>query len=94
MSDRFAFLHEKAENFRTFVLGQSPDAELTAQIDGFKKETLLPTLTGVLLPMIQARGIDSLADELMTHLQPSDPAAVRAKVARYLDCFYSVLTGA
>ena len=93
-TDRYAFLHEKADNFRQYILGQRPDAELTAQIDGFRKETLLPTLTTVLLPMIRTRGIPALADELMTHLTPTDPAAVRAKLQRYLECFNAVLTAA
>lgn len=91
-SERFNFLLEKAENFRTFVLGQSPDAEITQQIEGFQKDMLFPTLTGVLLPAVQAKGIDSVVDELMAHLTPADPAAVRAKVRRYFDCFYETLT--
>jgi len=91
-SERFNFLLEKAENFRTFVLGQSPDAEIIQQIDGFQKDMLFPTLTGVLLPAVQSKGIDSVVDELMAHLTPADPVAVRAKVRRYFDCFYEVLT--
>jgi hypothetical protein len=91
-SDRFTFLLEKAENFRAFVLGQSPDAEVVQQLTGFQKELLFPTLTGMLLPAIQAKGIDSLVDELMSHLSPTDPVAVRAKVRRYFDCFYETLT--
>ena len=90
--DRFSFLQEKAANFRVFILGQSPDAEVTAQVDGFKPEMLLPTLTGVLLPALQARGKESLVDELLSHLTPADPVAVRAKILRYFDCFQEVLT--
>lgn len=91
-SERFTFLLEKAENFRTFVLGQSPDIEVTEQINGFKKDLLFPTLTGVLLPAVQSKGIDSLVDELMSHLKPTDPVAVRAKIKRYFECFYETLT--
>jgi hypothetical protein len=91
-SDRFTFLLEKAENFRAFVLGQNPDAEVLEQLNGFQKDLLFPTLTGVLLPAVQSRGFDALVDELMTHLTPTDPIAVRAKVRRYFDCFYETLT--
>lgn len=92
MLDRFAFLAEKAENFRVFVLGQQPDAELTAQIDGFRKELLLPTLTGVFLPAVEAKGIEGLADELMSHLTPADQVATKDKITRYLRCFHETLT--
>lgn len=91
-SERFTFLLEKAENFRVFVLGQCPDAEVLEQLNGFQKDLLFPTLTGVLLPAVQSRGIDSLVDELMMHLTPTDPAAVRAKVKRYFECFHETLT--
>ena len=91
-SERFTFLLEKAENFRTFVLGQSPDAEVTQQIEGFKKDMLFPTLTSVLLPAVQSKGIEAMVDELMLHLTPTDPVAVRAKVRRYFLCFYETLT--
>ncbi len=91
-SERFTFLLEKAENFRAFVLGQSPDAEVTEQLRGFQKEMLFPTLTGVLLPAVQSQGIDGVVDELMLHLTPTDPVAVKAKLRRYFECFYEVLT--
>jgi len=90
-SERFTFLLEKAENFRTFVLGQSPDAEVTQQIKGFQKDLLFPTLIGVLLPALKAKGVDSLVDELMSHLTPTEPVAVRAKIKRYFECFYETL---
>ena len=92
MSDRLAFLQEKAANFRAFILGHSPDAELSAQIEGFAKDLLLPTLTTVLLPAWQSKGKDAIVAELMTHLTPADPAAVKAKVERYFQCFYDTLT--
>jgi hypothetical protein len=73
-------------------LGHNPDAELTGQIEGFTKEMLLPTLTAIMLPSIQTKGIAALADEFMAHLNPTtDAAAVRAKVERYLHCFYDTL---
>ena len=91
-SERFTFLQEKADNFRNFVLGQSPDTEVMNQINGFQKDLLLQTLTGVLLPAVQIRGIDNLVDELMSHLTPTDPIAVRGKMKRYFECFIETLT--
>lgn len=91
MCERLPFLQSKAENFRAFVLGQHPDAELAAQIDTFRPEMLLPTLTTVLLPAIAVKGIEGVVDDLMAHLTPSDPGAVRGKLVRYVTCFYEVL---
>ena len=91
MCERLPFLKEKAENFRTFVLGQQPDADLTAQIETFRPEMLLPTLTTVLLPAIGVKGIEGVVDEIMTHLTPADAAAVKGKLIRYITCFYEVL---
>jgi hypothetical protein len=91
-SERFTFLQEKAENFRVYVLGQSPDNETIQQIEAFRKDMLLPTLTGVFLPAVQLRGIEGLVDELMLHLTPTDAAAVRAKITRYFECFHETLT--
>ena len=84
MTDRFTFLCEKAENFRTYVLGQHPDSELAVQLDGFKKEMLLPTLTTIFLPSLKAQGLDALVNELLSHLTPEDIPAVRCKLERYL----------
>ena len=91
MCERLPFLKEKAENFRAFVLGQNPDAELTAQIETFRPEMLLPTLTTVLLPAIGVKGIEGVVDDLMAHLTPSDADAVKGKLVRYITCFYEVL---
>ena len=91
MCERLPFLKEKAENFRAFLLQQSPDAELTAQIEGFKPDLLLPTLTGVLLPTIAIKGIPGIVSEMMAHLTPADPDAVKDKLTRYLHCFQDVL---
>ena len=91
MCERLPFLKEKADNFRTYILGQSPDAELTAQIEAFRPEMLLPTLTTVLLPAIGVKGIEGVVDEIMTHLTPTDNAAVKSKLIRYITCFYEVL---
>jgi hypothetical protein len=92
MCDRLPFLKEKAENFRAFVLGQNPDADLSAQIETFQPDLLLITLTTVLLPAIGTQGIDGVVDEVMTHLAPQDISAVRAKIERYITCFFEVLT--
>jgi hypothetical protein len=91
MCERLPFLKEKAENFRAFVLGQNPDAELTAQIETFRPEMLLPTLTTVLLPAIGVKGIEGVVDDLMAHLTPTDAVAVKGKLLRYIKCFYEVL---
>ena len=91
MCERLPFLREKAENFRAFVLGQKPDLELVAQIDTFRPEMLLPTLTTILLPAIGLKGIDGVVDELMSHLTPTDAFVVKGKLVRYITCFYEVL---
>jgi len=91
MCERLPFLQSKAENFRAFVLGQNPDAELAAHIDTFRPEMLLPTLTTVLLPAIGLKGVHGVVDEIMAHLEPVDKAAVRDKLVRYITCFYEVL---
>ena len=91
MCERLPFLKEKAENFRAFVLGQNPDAEVLAQIETFRPEMLLPTLTTVLLPAIGVKGIEGVVDDLMAHLTPSDADAVKGKLVRYITCFYEVL---
>ena len=91
MCERLPFLQEKAENFRAFVLGQNPDADLIAQIDTFRPDMLLPTLTTILLPAIGAKGIEGVADDLMAHLTPTDAVAVKGKLVRYISCFYEVL---
>jgi hypothetical protein len=62
MCDRLPFLKEKAENFRAYILGQNPDADLTAQIESFRPEMLLPTLTTVLLPAIGVKGIEGVVE--------------------------------
>ena len=92
MCERFPFLREKAENFRAFVLGQNPDADLIVQIKTFKPDMLFITLTTVLLPAISTQGINGVVKEIMTHLSPEDPDAVSAKIERYIKCFYEVLT--
>ena len=91
MSERLDFLQEKAENFRAFLLGHSPDAELAARIDGFRPDQLWTTLTTLFLPAATL-GIEGVANEMLSHLTPADPAAVRDKTTRYLTCFYEVLT--
>ena len=91
MCERLPFLKEKAENFRAFILGQHPDAVLNAQIEAFRPEMLLPTLTTILLPAIALKGIDSVAEEMLTHLTPAEPEAVKGKLVRYITCFYEVL---
>ena len=91
MCDRLPFLKEKAENFRAFILGQHPDAELSAQIEAFRPEMLLPTLTAVLLPAICTKGIEGVVNEMLTHISPKEPDAVKAKLTRYITCFYEVL---
>lgn len=91
-SDRFTFLAEKAENFRTFLLGQSPDQTVLNQIEGFGPDMLIPTLTTVLLPTIHTLGKEHVLNQLLSHLTPADPAAVRVKIERYLDCFCEVLS--
>ena len=92
MCDRLPFLKEKAENFRAFILGQNPDAELSAQIESFQPHMLFLTLTTVLLPAIGAKGTEGVVKEIMTHLSPEDPDAVKVKIERYIKCFYEVLT--
>ena len=91
MSERLDFLQEKAENFRAFLLGHSPDAELAARIEGFRPDQLWTTLTTLFLPAATL-GIEGVANEMLSHLTPADPAAVRDKTTRYLTCFYEVLT--
>ena len=91
MCERLPFLKEKAENFRAYILGQHPDAELSAQIEAFRPNMLLPTLTTILLPAISLKGIEGVADEMLTHLTPAEPEAVKEKIKRYLSCFYEVL---
>jgi hypothetical protein len=90
--DTTTFLEEKAENFRVFLLGQNPDSTLLESIQGFEKSNLTNTLYTVFLPGVALKGIESLTDELMTHLTPTDAVAVRTKVSRYLTCFHEVLT--
>ena len=91
MCDRLPFLKEKAENFRAYILGQNPDADLAAQIEAFRPEMLLPTLTTVLLPAIGVKGIEGVVDEMFSHIKPDEPEAVKAKLTRYITCFYEVL---
>ena len=92
MDERMQFLTAKAENFRAFLLGQSPDEDLTARIEGFQSEQLWATLTMVLAPAVLTMGKDGVVNEMMAHLTPTDPVAVKSKLARYVDCFYEVLT--
>ena len=92
MCAQLDFLTEKAENFRAFLLGHSPDAELAARIDGFRPDQLWTTLTTLFLPAVATIGIEGVANEMLSHLTPADPAAVRDKTTRYLTCFYEVLT--
>jgi len=91
MCDRLPFLKEKAENFRAYILGQNPDAELAAQIEAFRPEMLLPTLSTVLLPAIGVKGIEGVVCEMLSHIKPDDPVAVKSKITRYITCFYEVL---
>ncbi len=91
MCERLPFLIEKAENFRAFVLGQNPDVEIVAQIETFRTDMLLPTLTTVLLPAIGVKGIEGVVDDIMAHLKPTDTIAVKGKLLRYITCFYDVL---
>ena len=86
-----AFIQQKAENFRQFLLGQNPDVALVAQIEGFKKEAVMGTLATLLLPGLALRGSAALADELLIHLKPADSAAVKAKIERYFECFQQAL---
>ena len=91
MSDRISFLQEKARNFREYIMGQSPDAELSVQLQGFSDLLIVPTLVA-LLPSLKARGLKSVVDELLAHLKPEDPAATREKLGRYFACFCEVLS--
>jgi len=91
MCERLPFLIEKAENFRAYILGQNPDADLAAQIEAFRPDMLLPTLTTVLLPAIGVKGIEGVVCEMLLHIKPDDPVAVKTKLTRYISCFYEVL---
>ena len=71
MSERLDFLQEKAENFRAFLLGHSPDAELAARIDGFRPDQLWTTLTTLFLPAVATIGIEGVANEMLSHLTPA-----------------------
>ena len=92
MSERLDFLKEKADHFRAFLLGHSPDAELAARIEGFRPDQLWTTLTTLFLPAVATMGFEGVANEMLAHLTPADPVAVRDKTTRYLTCFYEVLT--
>jgi hypothetical protein len=92
MCAQLDFLTEKAENFRAFLLGQTPDQEMAARIEGFRSDQVWVTLTTVFLPAVSTLGKDGVVNEFMAHLSPTDKAAVRAKILRYVDCFYEVLT--
>ena len=85
-------LWQEPQNFRAFLLGHSPDAELAARIEGFRPDQLWTTLTTLFLPAVATIGIEGVANEMLSHLTPADPAAVRDKTTRYLTCFYEVLT--
>ena len=71
MSERLDFLQEKAENFRAFLLGHSPDAELAARIEGFRPDQLWTTLTTLFLPAVATLGIEGVANEMLSHLTPA-----------------------
>ena len=87
------FLQSKASNFRTFVLSHNPDSEVINQIKGFSPNLLNITLRTVFLPLVKSQGIESMADELMTHLKPTIPSGeVRSKIIAYLSMFQEVLT--
>ena len=93
-TDIRVFLTEKATNFRTYLLNNKPDAELSASIKGFEPDMLMTTLYTVFLPGVSLRGLQALTDELTGHLDltDADAVSVRDKVSRYLQCFYEVLT--
>ena len=91
MGERFEFLATKADNFRAFLLGQSPDEELTARIECFRPQQLWVTLTTVLAPAVLTMGKEGVVNEMMAHLAPADPVAAKLKLSRYVDCFYDVL---
>ena len=92
MCERLDFLTEKAENFRAFLLGQSPDTEITARMEAFRPEQLWATLTTVFLPAIATLGKEGVVNEFMAHITPADAGAVKIKIGRYVDCFYEALT--
>ena len=53
----------------------------------FRSDQLWTTLTTLFLPAVATIGIEGVANEMLSHLTPADPAAVRDKTTRYLTCF-------
>jgi len=87
------FLKAKATNFKAFLESFNPDAEVKAYIANFKPETLIDTITTIVIPIVQLKQIDNSIDELMKHLEvpETQTETVKTKLRAYLQMFNDVL---
>ena len=89
-----AFITQKAENFKAYLLALTPDAELKLQLDGYSNEKIMPTILTVLIPAVATLGLDGVVSEIVSHVTTADTDAVKEKVKRYMQCFLEAVTSA
>lgn len=94
MSDKQAFLEEKAKNFKAYLESYSPDDTLKAYIKKFDPKTLNLSIQLLLLPVVVSGTEDAAATQLLSSLQvkPDEVAEVKAKLIRYFRMFVDVIT--
>lgn len=87
------FLLSKARNFRDFISKYEPADEIVRYMSSFQEETLIATLLGVVVPIVQTKTTQSAVDDLIKKLKvpETDVPEVRAKIQRYLEMFASVV---
>lgn len=87
------FLLGKAKNFRDFINRFQPAEEIVTYMSSFREDTLIATLLGVVVPIVQSGTTASAVTDLMKKLNVPDAekTAVADKIRRYLEMFATVV---
>ena len=90
---KLAFLEGKAQNFKKYIESLNPSAEAKTYIDSFQPELLVHTITTVIVPMVKLGQVETMVDELCTHLSVPDTnlPATKKKLQAYIQIFNDVL---
>ena len=90
---KLSFLEGKAINFKKYIEGFAPDAEVRSYIDSFKPEMLVHTISTIIVPLVKLGQVETTVDELCAHLTipETQVAEGKAKLKQYLHMFHDVL---
>ena len=92
---KIEFLTAKAKNFRDYISRYDPAPEVTAYINNFREEMLIPTLLTIVVPIVRSKTTDDAVRDLMKKMTvpEAESEEVAKKITRYMEMFAEVLSG-